>query len=191
MTRLIDVAALVQLFVEKQGWDFFFIGGIAVQVWGEPRLTRDIDLTIFTNLDDEVALIDVILREYKPVFHDAGEFALSNRVLPVKTASGITIDFTLAGLADISEPLARASFQDFGDGTLLKICSPDDLVIMKTLAGRSRDWPDIEAVLIKQRNLDWNYIDSSIVALSEHKYEDNLSEKLEHLERLKNEYYRP
>lgn len=191
MTRLIDEAALIQQFVERQGWDFFFIGGIAVQIWGEPRLTRDIDLTIFTNLNDELGLIDIIISEYKPVFHDAGEFALANRVLPVKTASGITIDFSLAGLADISEPLVRSSFQDFGDGILLKICSPDDLVIMKTLAGRSRDWPDIEAVLINQRNLNWEYIETSIVALSEHRYEDNLTEKLGHLERLRKEYYRP
>jgi len=191
MTRLIIEAALVQQFVEREGWDFFFIGGIAVQIWGEPRLTKDVDLTIFTNLDDEPGRIKRILLEYKPKFHDAGAFALSNRVLPVTSPGGVTIDFTLAGLADISEPLARSSYQDFGDGNLLKICSPDDLIIMKTLAGRTRDWPDIEAVLIKQRNLDWEYIDSSIAALTEHSYEGDLPEKRRHLAKLRELYYRP
>lgn len=189
MTRLILDAALVQQFIEAQGWDFFFIGGLAVQIWGEPRLTKDIDLTVFTNLSDEKGLIDRVLREYKPKFHDAGEFALSNRVLPVTTANGIGVDFTLAGLADFSEPLSRASYQDFGDGTLLKICSPEDLVIMKTLAGRPRDWPDVEAVLIKQRQLDWEYIGASIAALSEYRYEEDLLEKQKHLMKLRREHH--
>lgn len=191
MTRLVIEAELVQQFIEAQGWDFFFIGGIAVQIWGEPRLTKDIDLTIFTNLRDEPELIELILSKYRPKLYDAGEFALTNRVLPVTAPSGVPIDFTLAGLADVSEPLARASYQDFGDGTLLKICSADDLVIMKTLAGRSRDWPDIEAVLIKQRNLDWEYIDASIEALSEYRYEDDLPEKRDHLRKLRDLHYRP
>lgn len=191
MNDLLEDARCLQEFVEGKGWEFFFIGGVAVQVWGEPRLTRDIDLTVFTNLDNEIELIEEILGEYRPKFHDAGQFALSNRVLPVFTRGGVGIDFTLGGLAATSEPLSRASYQDFGDGIFLKVCSADDMLIMKTLAGRPRDWPDVEAVLIKQRNLDWEYIESSIVALSEHRYEEDLPAKLAHLERLRDQHYRP
>lgn len=53
MIDLISEAASLQDFLEASDWDFFFIGGIAVQVWGQPRMTQDIDLTVFTNLQNE------------------------------------------------------------------------------------------------------------------------------------------
>jgi len=31
------------------------------------------------------------------------------------------------------------------------VCSAEDLIIQKAVAGRGRDWPDIEALLIEQR----------------------------------------
>ena len=53
MTDLFAEAARLQSILEKEGRDFYFVGGIALQIWGEPRLTTDIDLTVFTNLIDE------------------------------------------------------------------------------------------------------------------------------------------
>jgi hypothetical protein len=53
----IFAAALeVQAFCRAQGWQFCFIGAIAVQRWGEPRLTQDVDLTILTGFGGEALL---------------------------------------------------------------------------------------------------------------------------------------
>ena len=186
MTTLVEEASLLQDFIDANGWDYYFIGGIAVQVWGEPRLTRDLDLTIFTNLENEPEFIQTILTKYRPKFAGAAKFALTNRILPVFAVSGIPIDIALGGFADISEPLRRSSFQEFSDRVSLKICSADDLLILKTIAGRPRDWPDIEAVIIKQRLLDWDYIESSLSALMD--YED-LTERIAHLLTLREKYY--
>ena len=46
--RLLQAALEIQEFCESRRWRFCFIGGIAVQHWGEARLTRDADLTVFT-----------------------------------------------------------------------------------------------------------------------------------------------
>jgi hypothetical protein len=57
--------------VEWQSWmerRFCFIGGLAVQHWGEPRPTRDLDLALWTGFGGEAA-------------YDAREFALARRVL--------------------------------------------------------------------------------------------------------------
>jgi hypothetical protein len=86
------------------------------------------------------------------------------------TDSGIGIDVTLGGLSDTSEALRRSSYQQFTPEIRLRICSADDLVIMKTVAARSRDWNDIESVIIKQDELDWQYILETIQSLSA--YED-------------------
>ncbi len=186
MIDLLTEADALQEFLDEKGWDFYFIGGVAVQVWGQVRLTRDIDLTLFTQLKDEQAYIDTLLNRYSPKFSDAGQFALTNRVLPMFTESRIGIDVTLGGLSDVSESLQRSSYQRFTEDISLRICSADDLVIMKTVAARTRDWLDIEAVIIKQSNLDWNYILNTIQSLDA--YED-VSVRIERLLSLKSAFY--
>ena len=185
MNNLITEAEELQSFIQSKGLEFFFIGGLAVQVWGEPRLTRDIDLTVFTNLLDERSLIKTFLQEYAPKFSDADEFALTNRVLPMQTGSGTGIDLLLGGLADISEPLKRSSYQKFTDKISLRVCSPDDLIIMKTAAARSRDWFDIESVIIKQPKLEWNYIDQSLESLRDY---DDIEPKITQLRSLRDRF---
>jgi hypothetical protein len=39
MKDLYEIAAKVQGFLASQQWKFCFIGGLALQRWGEPRLT--------------------------------------------------------------------------------------------------------------------------------------------------------
>ncbi len=187
MIDLIREAASIQEFIESKKWDFFFIGGVSVQVWGQPRLTQDIDLTIFTNLKNEPEYISAFLSRYKPKFSDAAEYALLHRVLPMFTNEGIGIDVTLGGLSDTSEALTRSSYQPFAGGIDLRICSADDLIIMKTVAARDRDWIDVESVIIRQRKLDWVYIFSTLQGLTD---DDEIPPKIEHLKLLKSRFYK-
>ena len=48
MIDLFREALGVQEFLVERRWPFCFIGGVALQHWGEPRATRDLDLTVFT-----------------------------------------------------------------------------------------------------------------------------------------------
>ena len=58
MRDLFLLASEVQSFCQVRGWRFCFIGGIALQRWGEPRLTADIDLTILTGFGHEAQYIE-------------------------------------------------------------------------------------------------------------------------------------
>jgi hypothetical protein len=62
--RLLDAALEIQAFCEAKGWPFCFIGGLAVVAWGEPRLTRDADLTVFTGVGGEVPYVDDLLARF-------------------------------------------------------------------------------------------------------------------------------
>ncbi|MBX3287716.1 MAG: nucleotidyltransferase [Acidobacteria bacterium] len=187
MTGLVEEAAKLQAFLEREGYEFFFIGGLVVQVWGRPRLTQDIDLTVFTNLTNEEEFVNKFLTRFDPKFHDADQFALTNRVLPMFAKNGIGIDLTLGGISAVSEPLRRSSYQRFTKEIDLKVCSAEDLIILKAFAARPQDWLDIETILIRQKDLDWDYIDSSIEAVSI--YED-LTYRIDQLHNLKKEFYR-
>lgn len=104
------------------------------------------------------------------------------RVLILKTESLTEIDIMLGGIADISEELRRSSYQKFTPTHSLKICSADSLIALKTVAGRMRDFADIETVLIKQNEIDWQYIDGYLDQVME--YED-ISEKRQQLEKIR------
>ncbi len=61
MNELCRVALEVQFECEKRHWKFCFIGGLAVQQWGEPRFTRDVDLTLLTGFGKEEDYINPLL----------------------------------------------------------------------------------------------------------------------------------
>ena len=48
MKALFHLAAQVQDIFLAQKWRFCFIGGIALQRWGEPRVTVDVDISLLT-----------------------------------------------------------------------------------------------------------------------------------------------
>ena len=74
------------------------IGGLAVQRWGEPRQTRDVDLSLLSGLGGEARFVDPLLDAYRPRMTEARQFALERRVVLVETIEGVPLDITLAGL---------------------------------------------------------------------------------------------
>lgn len=191
MKGLFEEAASLQTTLENEGWEFFFVGGIAVQIWGEPRLTTDIDLTIFTGLVNENERVNGLLSILRPrdmSVAEAIEFSRQSRMLLLISDSGLNIDMMLSGITDLGEEYARSSFQRFTPEISLRVCSAETLVGMKTYAGRNRDIADVETVLIKQTKLDWDYIDRYLDEIAD--YED-IQEKRSVLQALKEKYYRP
>ena len=61
MNAIFAAAKEVCDFMEARRWTYCVIGGLAVQRWGEPRLTRDADLTLLTGFGDEEGFADALL----------------------------------------------------------------------------------------------------------------------------------
>ena len=185
MITLFEEAAALQELLQAEGLDFFFVGGIPLQIWGQPRLTTDIDLTVFTELINEDERISWFLSRFKPLIGTEDstlQFARQRRVLLLQTESRTEIDVMLGAIADISEELRRASFQQFTPSISLKICSADTLIALKTVAGRGQDFVDIETVMIKQDTIDWEYIENYLDQVME--YED-ISAKRDRLKQIR------
>jgi hypothetical protein len=98
MIGIFVTAVGLQAFCDRRGWRNCFIGGVAVQRWGEPRVTRYVDLTLLTGFGDEANFIDGLLAEYSGRIPDAREFAIRNRVLLLQSVDGVGIDVSLAAL---------------------------------------------------------------------------------------------
>lgn len=156
VTPVFDAAREVQEFLRQSGSGFCFIGGIALQRWGEPRYTRDVDLTLLCPLGGEGPVIDGVLGRFAGRIPDARAFALERRVIVARNSSGVPIDVALGALPFERRCVDRATLFNFGPGIDLLTCSAEDLVTLKAFAGRGQDWVDLENVLVRQRHsLDW------------------------------------
>lgn len=182
LPRVLAAAGEVQGFCRQRRWPFCFIGGIAVQRWGEPRLTQDVDLTLLTGFGGEEKFVDALLQEFHPRRPDAREFALKRRVLLARTSSGVDVDVALGAFPFEERSVQRASTWTWAEEQSLFTCSGEDLVVHKVFAGRDLDWGDVERVLIRQYGkLNLAHLRSELKPLLELKGELEALDKLERM----------
>jgi hypothetical protein len=97
VNRIFQAALDIQDACLSRGWRFCIIGAVAVQRWGEPRLTRDVDLTVLSGFGSEAEYVDALLAAYEPRIDGARDFALRHRVVLIRTAAGVALVLDEAG----------------------------------------------------------------------------------------------
>lgn len=85
-------AAEVARFLDQRGISYMVIGGLATLVWGEPRLTQDVDVTIGLRPKAAADLVPAVQKRFQPLVRDPVAFVAETRVLPLATADGVRID---------------------------------------------------------------------------------------------------
>ena len=138
---------------------YMVIGGQAVLLYGEPRLTRDIDVTLGIGVR-ELARIKKILPAMglKVLVKKDQEFVERTMVLPTKDReSDIRVDFIFSFSPYERQAIGRAKNIKIGR-TQVKFASLEDLVIHKIVSGRPRDLEDIKSILVKNPKYDSDYI---------------------------------
>lgn len=146
---------------------YMIIGGIANAIWGYPRSTLDIDVTIWVPDDQIQTILSIISRQYVIMVDSPGEFISQTRVLPIKNAKKVRIDIIFGILPFEKDALDRAVDVKIGD-TSIKFCTAEDLILMKIISERSRDMEDVRGILRVQKNhLDYDYLKPRIDELSD------------------------
>lgn len=180
MNEVIQAAAEVQTFCEAQGWRFCFIGGLALQRWGQPRETVDVDLTLLTGWGGEESYIRTLLDRFESRIANAEQFALPSRVVLLRSSRGVGLDVALGALEFEELAVQRSSLFEYPLGVKLRTCSAEDLIVMKAFAGREQDWVDVSSIIIRQaEKLDWDYIWRQLKPLAGLKDDANTIQELE------------
>jgi hypothetical protein len=146
----LEAAWQLHRFLTDRDIPYVVIDGIAVQRWGEPRLTIDVDLAILLPPEAEEQRLGEIAAMFPPRLKDGVAFALEHRVLPVDVPGASPADLSLALPGFEEEAIARAIDYDVGEGRAVRLCTAEDLVVYKCVAGRPQDILDVESVVARQ-----------------------------------------
>lgn len=151
--------AMHDFFFENLKLNYAVIGGIALQFWGEPRFTHDLDITV----QDQLDLAELVKRTtdtFGSRVSDPYAFAKETRML-LLNVEDVDVDVALALRGYEDSLFERAQSYEVEPGRRLNICSAEDLIIHKALAGRPQDLADIQGVIDRQGDrLDVRYIRS-------------------------------
>lgn len=140
---LSDLAAAL----DAIGAHWYVFGAQAALVWGRPRLTTDVDVTVKCSASTDHLVRTLDTRGFSLRIDASETFIRTTRVVPLEhRTSGLALDVVLAGpgLEDLF--LERAVPIDVA-GTIVPFISPEDLIVTKLLAGREKDVEDVRGVL--------------------------------------------
>ncbi len=143
----------IHQFFQSLGLPYAVIGGMAVQWWGEPRVTKDVDLTVVAPLDQPSSVfVQQVLDRFPARIEDALEFARRSRVILIQTSNGCPADISMGLPGYEDEVMRRAVEFELEPEKAIRVCSAEDLVIHKAIAGRPQDVRDIEGIVYRQRD---------------------------------------
>ena len=161
---------------------FCFIGGLAVQRWGEVRRTVDIDLTALCDLGEEEKVLEKLQNILSPRSEDIEWLVGVARMYIGVTEDGRKTDISLGYTPFEKRVMERAVDVDFGIEEPLCCCSAEDLVILKTVAGRGQDWVDIRRIIqVSGRQMDWDLVFTELKMLLEMTGNPGAAEQLREL----------
>jgi predicted nucleotidyltransferase len=159
--------------LDEKNVPYMVIGGQAVLLYGEPRLTRDIDITLgagVERLDEMMGIVDRI--DLKCLTPKVEDFVRETMVLPaIEEKTGIRVDFIFSFSPYERQAIERAKGVSLGNSKV-RFAALEDVVIHKIIAGRPRDIEDVENILLKNPEYDSSYIEKWLAEFDEALNED-------------------
>lgn len=164
MTNLVDTLHTLIDLLDELSISYAVMGGIAVRAYGVPRPTYDIDLTIALEPARLPKLFEH-LRELDYSIPEAYETGWVDEVKGLKLLKlrrylrdeSLDVDLFLAE-SEFQRQLMNRRLSEEVEGRTMWLVSPEDLILLKLLAGRPRDMGDVSDVLFMQGQLDIAYM---------------------------------
>lgn len=159
MNKPLEAAWEVGQFFEAHTIPYALIGGLAVQQWGSARLTMDADFTIAAPLEGSADMVPLVTNRFPSRVADPQAMALRTRMILVTAKNGVAVDVSLALPGYEDDLFRRAVNFEIEPGKSIRLCTAEDLIIHKAIAGRPQDVTDIEGAVLRQGDrLDATYI---------------------------------
>ncbi len=129
------------------------VGGLAVSVRAEPRTTRDVDIVIAVADDRQAETVVAALRDRGYAVETLleqeaiGRLATVRLLAPGEEPGGIIVDLLFSSSGVEPEIVAAAELLEILPGQAIPVATTGHLIAVKVLAGRTKDFADIDSLL--------------------------------------------
>jgi hypothetical protein len=131
--------------LEGENLDFALVGGLAVSIRAEPRLTRDVDVAVSVREDSEAEAAVLRMRESGYVPDVLTEHDTTNRLASARLSHPdrpeIILDMLFASCGIEPEIVAMAETIEALPGLVVPVARTGHLIAMKLLASDERQRP--------------------------------------------------
>jgi hypothetical protein len=158
------VLTLVTSRLERAGIAYMVTGSVAVSLYAEPRMTRDVDIVVELQPADTARLVGLFGDEFScdaDRIRDA--IARQSMFNLIHTTAVVKIDFIVRKESDYRKEEFRRRRQAEVNGVSIWVVAPEDLILSKLDWARSSrselQLRDVRSVITTQSALDWRYIE--------------------------------
>lgn len=149
--------------LNRRGIEYALAGGWAYSALVEPRATTDIDLLVLVARPSRESLLalmspifpSLVVHPAPMTFHGVSIW----RTVGIRQGLEIVVDLLLAESEFLKRALARRQQVEF-EGMSVPMLTLEDLILLKTLAGRLQDQADLQKIRDRgaEIDVDWAYV---------------------------------
>lgn len=164
--NVIDLAIATHRLLEGAGLPHAFGGALALNLYAEPRMTQDVDVSVFVPWEERSTVLPLFdgigYRPEAPVA-DAAPIA-GVRLVHEDQREVIDVFFALDAVYDRVRD--RAVPVEIGlHGEVLPFFTAEDITAFKVSFNRPKDWVDLQSLVRSGTALDLDYIEDLLLDL--------------------------
>jgi hypothetical protein len=148
----------------RRGLNYALAGGWAYSALVEPRATTDIDLLMLIEQPSREGIHSLLSPQFDSTVVHPAPMVFQGisiwRCVGIRGDQEVVVDLLLADSVYLRTALTRRRMVAFGS-LQVPILTLEDLILLKTLAGRLQDQADLEKIRARQVELhvDWAYVE--------------------------------
>jgi hypothetical protein len=149
-------------FLDSSGVRHLVIGGLAVIAVGEPRTTADVDVVVYLTDREGEELLERALQAGFDLDMDVERKRLRTTGTLRLRGGAFQLDMIFASLP-FEDAAFRRAVRHRLFGRLVRLPTPEDLILFKVLAGRDKDLLDAAGIVRRHaERIDWTYVESML-----------------------------
>lgn len=163
MSLELDVLKDVAEKLNTAGIPYFISGSVAMSMYAQPRMTRDIDIVLTLHEPDADSFVKLFEKEYyiePDTVRD--EIARNGMFNVINNQSIVKVDFIIKNEGEFTQNQFKRRRNIDIDGVKVWVVSPEDLVISKLLWAKDSEsemqLKDVKNILDTVEILDMDYI---------------------------------
>lgn len=169
---LLSAASQVLSVLRHENVKGCIVGGLAVSVRCDPRFTRDVDIAVVVDTDEQAEALVHALTSHRLRLDGLVEQEAVGRLAMARlsTEDGLSVDLLIASSGIEAEVVASAETLEVVRGVLLPVARTGHLIALKLLSvapGRETDAADLRNLAAVATDDDWNLASEAVTQIQE------------------------